>query len=125
MSVPEVILPDLKLQPEDMLLDPENIRLSDDIPNPDLVIDNIIDNLKSAGSDTSWLFAVREFGHEDKVKWIQSLPEPVLENGCEGYLFFITEQHHLMVKVAEDAAGEPLYKKKMVELQVQKCVPQQ
>jgi hypothetical protein len=123
MTFPEVILPDLKVTSEEMLLDPENVRLNEDIRDPDVIIDEIIDLLKTDGADSSWLFAVKEFSHEDKVKWILSLPEPERELGCMGYLVLVTVYLYVMVKVAESAAGEPIYQKKQVERKVQKCMP--
>jgi hypothetical protein len=123
MTLPEVILPDLKVTPEEMMLDPENVRLNEDIRDPDVIIDEIIDLLKTDGADASWLFAVKEFSHEDKVKWILSLPEPERELGCLGYLVLVTVYLYVMVKVAESAAGEPIYQKKQVERKVQKCMP--
>lgn len=123
LTVPEVILPDLKLKPDEMLLDPENIRLYEDIADPDHILDNIIAYLKTEDADASWLFAVKEFSHEDKVKWILSLPEPERELGCLGYLVLVTVYLYVMVKVAEDAAGDPVYQKKRVEKKVEKCVP--
>ena len=124
MTLPEVILPDVKLPPDEMLLDPANIRMGEDIPDADVIIDNIIDHLKKEGEDASWMFAVKEFSHEDKVKWILSLTEPgrnLVAATC--YMVLITVYLYVMVKVAETAAGEPLYEKKKVEKQVEKCVP--
>jgi len=123
MTLPEVILPDLKLQPDEMLLDPGNIRLNEDIFDTDVIIDDLINHLKKDEVDASWLFAVKEFSHEDKVKWILSLPEPERELGCMGYLLLVTVYLYVMVKVAETAAGEPLYEKKRVEKKVEKCFP--
>lgn len=123
MTLPEVILPDLKVTSEEMLLDPENVRLNEDVRDPDVFIDEIIDLLKTDGADASWLFAVKEFSHEDKVKWILSLPEPERELGCMGYLVLVTVYLYVMVKVAESAAGEPIYQKKQVERKVEKCMP--
>jgi len=124
MTLPEVILPDVKLPPDEMLLDPANIRMGEDIPDADVIIDNIIGHLKKEGEDANWMFAVKEFSHEDKVKWILSLPEPgrnLVAAGC--YLVLITVYLYVMVKVAETAAGEPVYQKKKIEKQVEKCVP--
>lgn len=123
MTLPEVILPDLKLKPDEMLLDPENILLNEDIRDPDHLIDGIIEDLKAHEMDSSWLYAVKEFSHEDKVKWILSLPEPDRELGCLGYLVLVTVYLYVMVKVAEDAAGDPVYQKKRVEKKVEKCMP--
>lgn len=123
MTLPEVIIPDLKIKPDEMLLDPENIRLQEDIRDPDHVIDGIIEDLKTHDTDSSWLYAVKEFSHEDKVKWILSLPEPDPEIGCQGSLVLLTVHLYVMVRVAEDAAGEPLYQKKRVEKKLEKCVP--
>jgi len=123
MTLPEVILPDLKIEPDEMLLDPENIRLGEDILDADVIIDEIISRLKKEEADASWLFAVKEFSHEDKVKWILSLPDAVKESDCTGYLVPVTLYLKLMVKVAENAAGEPIYQKKQVERKVEKCVP--
>jgi hypothetical protein len=123
MTLPEIILPDLKIDADEMLLDPENIRLGEDILETDVIIDDLINHLKKDEADASWLFAVKEFSHEDKVKWILSLPEPERELGCLGYLVLVTVYLYVMVKIGESAAGEPIYQKKQVERKVQKCMP--
>mgnify|MGYP000912762872 FL=1 len=122
-TLPEIIIPDLKKDPEELLLSEETIYVGQDIPNADAIIDNIISDFKSSDSDTTWLHAVKEFSHAEKVNWILSLPDTDRNLGCLGTLAYVTVYITVMIMVAIDAAGDPVYKKEVVPKQVQKCVP--
>lgn len=123
-TFPAVVVPDVHVDADEMLMDPVNIHLGEDIRNPDLIIDNLIAHLKEKGVDTTWLFTVREFTHEEKAKWIFSLPDPnhmlVAE---DNFIFPVSVHSAVMVKVAETLGGESLYEKKEVERLIEKCVP--
>ena len=75
ITLPKVVVPDVMFDLDEMLMNPLNIHLGEDIRNTDLIIDNLIDHLKQKGTDASWLFTVREFTHPEKVEWINSLPD--------------------------------------------------
>ena len=125
-TFPALVVPDLKFDADEMLMNPVNIRIGEDIRNPDLIIDNMIDYLKGKGADASWLFAVREFTHEEKVNWIFSLPDPGRTTMTEGsFIFPITVYSTVMLKVAETIAGESLYEKKEIMKIREKCLPAQ
>lgn len=118
------MVPDLVADTETMLMDPVNIRLGEDIRDTDLIIDNIIAWQKERGADASWLYAVKEFSHDDKVKWIFSLPDPGrLLHAEESFIFPVTLHVTLMLKVAETVAGESLYEMKDIEKKIEKCLP--
>ncbi len=105
-------------------MDPNSIRLQEDIRNPDVIIDNIINHLKEKEMDATWLFAVKEFSHADKVAWIESLPDA--DAGLPAADIFIvpvTMYITVMVKVAETLGGESLYEKKVLEMNLEKCLP--
>lgn len=123
-TFPVLVVPDAKFNPDEVLVDPLNIRIGEDIRNTDLIIDNIIDHLKQKGADASWLFTVREFTHEEKVKWIFSLPDPahiLVKEDC--FIFPVTVYSTVMLKVAETVTGEALYERKEVEKNLEKCLP--
>ena len=118
------MVPDLVQDTDTILRDPVNIRLGQDIRDTDLLIDNIIDWEKEKGADTGWLYAVKEFSHEDKVKWILSLPDPgQLKNVEESFVFPVNLHFTQMVKVAETVSGENLFEKKDLEKRIEKCIP--
>ncbi len=126
ITLPKIVVPDVKFDPEEMLTNPLNIQLGEDIRNPNLIIDNIIDHLKQKGAETSWLFTVREFTHPEKVEWINSLPDAIHVPEAEGnFIFPVTVHTAVMLKVAETLSGEPLYEKKEVEKTLDKCLPVQ
>ncbi len=123
-TFPALVVPDLVADTETMLMDPVNIRLGEDIRDTDLIIDNIIAWQKERGADASWLYAVKEFSHDDKVKWIFSLPDPGrLLHAEESFIFPVTLHVTLMLKVAETVAGESLYEMKDIEKKIEKCLP--
>jgi len=123
-TVPTVVVPDVLITTEEMLMDPENIHLGVDIRNPDLIIDNIMEHLNNKGADSNWLFTVRDFNHDDKVKWILSLPDTgSLVAPEESFNFPVTLYNRFMLKVAETVGGESLYEKKEVERVIEKCIP--
>lgn len=118
------MVPDLVQDTDTILRDPVNIRLGEDIRETDLLIDNIIAWEKEKGADTGWLFAVKEFSHEDKVKWLLSLPDPdQLTHVEEAFVFPVNLHFTQMVKVAETVAGEDLFEKKDLEKRIEKCMP--
>ncbi|MBK6936724.1 MAG: hypothetical protein IPH18_07430 [Chitinophagaceae bacterium] len=104
-------------------MDPENIHLGVDIRNPDLIIDNIIEHLNNKGVDSSWLFTVRDFNHDEKIKWILSLPDADSIVAEGSFNFPVTIYNRFMLKVAETVGGESLYEKKEVERIIEKCMP--
>ena len=118
------MVPDLVTDTKTMLIDPVNIRLSEDIRETDEIIDNIITFEKEKGADASWLYAVKEFTHEEKVRWILSLPDSGSQLLKEGtFIFPVRFYVTMMLKVAETVGGEPLYEKKEVEVKLEKCMP--
>jgi hypothetical protein len=123
LTLPEVIIPELEKDLLEYLENPETIRVAKDIPDADMVIDKLAADLKAAGEDTAWLSAVNEFTHEEKIKWLLSLPDVKRNLSCLGVLTLITVYLTVMILVAHSAAGEPIYQKKVVPQQVQKCVP--
>jgi hypothetical protein len=126
ITLPKVVVPDVKFDPDEMLMNPFNIHLGEDIRNPDLIIDNLIDHLKEKGADASWLFAVREFTHTEKVEWINSLPDASrVPKAGDNFVFPVKVYTAVMLKVAETLSGEPLYEKKEVEKTLEKCLPAQ
>jgi hypothetical protein len=126
ISFPALVVPDVKVETEEMLTNPVNIHLGDDIRNPDLIIDNLIDHLKQKGIDANWLFTIREFTHAEKVQWILSLPDPGRTLvPADSFIFPVTVCSTVMLKVAETVAGESLYEKKEVEKTLEKCLPGQ
>jgi hypothetical protein len=126
ITLPKVVVPDVMFDPDEMLMNPLNIHLGEDIRNTDLIIDNIIDHLKQKGAETSWLFTVREFTHPEKVEWINSLPDASHVLQAEGnFIFPVTVHTSVMLKVAETLSGEPLYERKEVEKTLEKCLPAQ
>lgn len=125
-TFPALVVPDVKVEAAEMLTNPVNIRLGEDIRNPDLLIDNMIDHLKQKSADANWLFSVREFTQAEKVQWILSLPDPGRTLvPADSFFFPVTVCSTVMVKVAETLAGESLYEKKEVEKTVEKCLPAQ
>lgn len=122
-TFPTVVVPDVLITTEEMLMDPENIHLGVDIRNPDLIIDNIIEHLNNKGVDSSWLFTVRDFNHDDMIKWILSLPDAESIDAVESFNFPVTIYNRFMLKVAETVGGESLYEKKEVERIIEKCMP--
>ena len=123
-TFPAVVVPHIHVDADEMLMDPINIHLGEDIRNPDLIIDNLIEYLKEKGMDTTWLFTIREFTHKEKAKWIFSLPDPTLMLIAEeNFIFPVSVHSTVMVKVAETLGGESLYEKKDVERIIEKCVP--
>jgi hypothetical protein len=123
-TYPTLAIPEITADDEAILMHPDNIRLGEDIRNPDYIIDNIIYHLKNKGDKASWVFAVREFTHPEKVHWILSLPGPdskVLPE--EHHTFPITVHVTVMQKVAETSSGEPLFAKKVIEKKLEKCMP--
>ena len=123
-TFPVLVVPDVKIDSDAMLMDPVNIHIGEDIRNPDLIISNIIDHLKQKEVDASWLFTVKEFTHDEKVKWIFSLPDPDSMLLTEvSFIFPVTVYNTLMLKVAETVGGEMLYEKKEVEKTIEKCIP--
>ncbi len=124
IQFPALVVPDLHEDVATMLVDPVNIRLREDIKDTDVLIDNIIAFEKEKGRDASWLYAIREFTHEEKVGWILSLPDPGSQLLKEGsFVFPVTVFVTLMLKVAETVGGESLYEKKEVEWKIEKCMP--
>ena len=124
IQFPAVVVPDLHEDVATMLVDPANIRLSEDIRDTDVLIDNIIAFEKEKGTDASWIYAVKEFTHEEKVRWILSLPDPGSQLLKEGsFVFPVTVYVTLMLKVAETVGGEALYEKKELEWKMEKCMP--
>lgn len=123
-TFPALVVPELQIDTHEMLMDPANIRLGEDIRDTDLIIDNLIRHLKEKGADASWLFRINEFSHEDKVKWILSLPDPgkqLLSN--DSFIFPVSVHVTMMLKVAETVSGESLYEKKQAEMKLEKCLP--
>jgi hypothetical protein len=124
ITFPTLVVPDIQFDTEKALTDPVNILLNEDIRDTDVIIDSIIEHLKKQGVDASWLYAVREFSHEDKVKWIFSLPDPDrLLLTDKSFIFPVTVYETLMLKVAETVGGEPLFEKKQIERRIEKCLP--
>jgi len=127
MTLPELNIPDVKFDPDTVLSDPSTITRETDIPDADEVISKLIEDFKKEGLETAWLEPVKGFTHEDKVKWIMSLPETsrLEPMTCLGILAVYTMYVTIMIMVAIDAAGDPVYKEKVVEKKVTKCVPKQ
>lgn len=123
-TYPTLSIPEITTDEEALLMHPDNIHLGEDVRNPDFIIDDIIFHLKAKGDKASWVFAVREFTHAEKAHWIMSLPGPdskVLPE--EFHKFPVTVHVTLMQKVAETEHGEPLYVKKVIEKNLEKCIP--
>jgi len=114
-ELPELVIPDIKNDPEAILKDPSTILLGEDISDPDQHIDMLISRFKADCDDALWLDRVKAFTHEEKVKWILSLPEPQRALGCMGYLVLVTVYLTVMVVVGISAAGDPIYEKRRVE----------
>jgi len=123
-TFPALVVPDVPYDIDAMLMNPTSIRLQEDIRNPDVIIDNIINQLKEKEMDATWLFAVKEFSHADKVAWISSLPDanPGLP-AADIFIVPVTMYITVMVKVAETLGGESLYEKKVLEMNLEKCLP--
>ncbi|MBK7434319.1 MAG: hypothetical protein IPI66_10695 [Chitinophagaceae bacterium] len=122
-TLPEIIIPELKTDMETLLQDPKNIRLKEDINDPDAFIDELIARFRADGDDAIWLDKVKAFDHNGKVEWILSLPEPQREIPCMGYVMIVVIYITLMVMVGLSAAGIPIYEEKKVPKKVEKCVP--
>lgn len=123
-TFPALVVPDETFNINAMLTDPLNIHIKEDIGNTVMIIDNIIEHLEKKEEDANWLYAVREFSHEDKIKWILSLPDASKQLLKEGsFIFPVTQCITMMVKVAETESGLPLYEKKELEIVFEKCIP--
>lgn len=124
-TYPSLVVPDVTFDIEAILTDPVNIRIKVDIGNPVMIIDNIIEHLEKKEEDANWLYAVREFSHEDKINWILSLPDANQQLLKEtSFIYPVTECVTMMVKVAETESGEPLYQKKELEIKFEKYIPE-
>lgn len=123
VEIPELVIPDMKNDPAAILKEPSTILLGEDIRDPDLQIDMLISRFKADGDDALWLDRVKSLTHEEKVKWILSLPEPQRALGCLGYLVIVTVYLTVMVMVGVSATGDPIYEKRQVEKKVEKCMP--
>ncbi len=123
-TFPVLIVPDAPHNIDAMLVDPSSIYLGEEIRNPILIIDNVTAHLKEKEADTSWLHAVREFSHEEQVKWILSLPAAGHHSLTEtSFIFPVTVYFTVMVKVAEAMSGDSLYEKKELEKILEKGIP--
>lgn len=123
VEIPELVIPEMKNDPAAILNEPSTILLGEDILDPDQQIDMLISRFKAEGDDALWLDRVKAFTHEEKVKWILSLPEPQRALGCMGYLVLVTVYLTVMVMVGVSATGDPIYEKRQVEKKVEKCMP--
>lgn len=124
-TLPEIIIPDIKMSPEDMLNAPTTIGLSKDIADPDRIIDELISRFRADGNDAIWLDKVKGLEHQDKVQWLLSLPDPDRNIGCMGYLVIIVTYLTIMVAIGTGLNGETIYEQRKVEKKVEKCVPKQ
>lgn len=123
-TYPALVVPDVSFTIDSMLSDPSNIRIKEDIGNAVMIIDNIIEHLEKKEKNANWLYAVREFSHEDKVNWILSLPDASHQLLKEdSFIFPVKQCVTMMVKVAETESGEPLYEKRKLEITLEKCIP--
>jgi len=119
----ELVIPEMKNDPAAIFNEPSTILLGEDIRDPDQQIDMLISRFKADGDDALWLDRVKAFTHEEKVKWILSLPEPQRALGCMGYPVPVTVYQTLMVLAGESASGDPVYEKRQVERKLEKCMP--
>lgn len=93
-------------------MDPENIHLGVEIQNPDLIIDNLIEHLNNKGVDSNWLFTVKDFNQDEKVKWILSLPDASSIVAEDSFNFPVTIYNRFMLKVAETVSSNRCTKKR-------------
>jgi hypothetical protein len=105
------------------LQDPISFTLPDDIRNPDDYIDEIEKSFISEGIVAPEISVLRTLNHDEKVRWLLSLPEPDREFGCLGTIIIVTVYLCVMVIVGTTAAGDPIKEKKCEEKKVPKCVP--